>query len=41
MLLTGRLGGEEEIVSVLTSVHESVDEKDRTVDVAVRFDPRP
>jgi outer membrane protein assembly factor BamA len=24
-----------------TSVHESVDEKDRTVDVAVRFDPRP
>jgi len=24
-----------------TSVHESVDEKDKTVDVAVRFDPRP
>ncbi|MGB6676498.1 MAG: POTRA domain-containing protein [Terriglobales bacterium] len=24
-----------------TSVHESVDEKDRTVDVAVRFNPRP
>ena len=24
-----------------TSVHESVDEKDRTVDVAIRFDPRP
>ncbi len=24
-----------------TSIHESVDEKDRTVDVAVRFDPRP
>jgi len=24
-----------------TSVRESVDEKDRTVDVAVRFDPRP
>jgi outer membrane protein assembly factor BamA len=24
-----------------TSVHESVDEKERTVDVAVRFDPRP
>jgi hypothetical protein len=24
-----------------TSVHESVDEKDRTVDVAVRFDAMP
>jgi hypothetical protein len=24
-----------------TSVHQFVDEKDRTVDVAVRFDPRP
>jgi outer membrane protein insertion porin family len=31
----------QEIGDWNTSVHESVDEEDRTVDVVVRFDPRP